>query len=122
MLPYSKTNRISVFKIDRGRAAPVRREEMDVKIRQVSCTHDWMGRRSSRPEISSNGEVEVCVGATRSGVVSLAATLLTFSAAFFFGAPAVGLVAAVYLGLGFLVPAVFLEAVILGCVGAYVIG
>jgi hypothetical protein len=62
--------------------------------------------------MSSNGEVEICVG--------LADAVLTVAAAFFFGFPAAGIVSAVDLGLGFLGPAVFLVAVTLGCLGASV--
>jgi len=50
------------------------------------------------------------------------ASVLTLAAAFFFGFPAAGLVAAVDFGLGFLGPAVFLVAVTLGCMGASVTG
>ena len=60
------------------------------------------------------------MGTTRSGVVGLAAAVLTLAAAMFFGFPAAGLVAAVDFGLGFLSPAVFLVAVTLGCVGTSV--
>ena len=121
MLPYSATRGITVFKTPRGRAAPVGREEMDVRSRQVSSTHAWVGRRS-RSEMSSSGEVEAWVGTTRSGIVFLAAAVLTLVAAFLFGFPAAGLVTAVDLGLGFLGPAVFLVTVSLGCVGASVAG
>jgi hypothetical protein len=58
-------------------------------------------------------------GTTRSGVLSLAVSVLTLAAAFFVF-PAAGLVAAVDFGLGFLGPAVFLVAVTLGCEGASV--
>ena len=50
------------------------------------------------------------MGTTRSGVVGLAAAVLTLAAAFFFVFRAASLVAAVDLGLGFLGPAVFLVA------------
>ena len=55
------------------------------------------------------------MGTTRSGVVRLAAAVFTLAAAFFFDFPAAGLFAAVDLGSGFLGRAVFLVAVILGC-------
>ena len=58
---------------------------------------------------------------TSSGVVGLAAAVLTL-VAFFFAFPAEGLVAAADYGLGFLGPAVFLVAVTLGCEGASVTG
>ena len=72
--------------------------------------------------ISSSGEVGVWVGTTMSGVVGLAAAVLTLVAAFFFDFPAAGLVAAVDLCSGFLGLAVFLVAVNLGCSGASVTG
>jgi hypothetical protein len=122
VLPYSATKRITVFKTARGRAAPVGREGLDVMSRRVSSTHAWMGRWLWRSEISSSGEVEDWVGTTRSGVVGLAAAVLTLAAAFFFVFPATGLVAAVHIGLGFLDPAVFLVAVTLDCEGASVTG
>jgi hypothetical protein len=100
VLPYSATKRITVFRTTHGRAAPVGREEMDVRSRQVSSTHAWMGRWSRRSEISSSGDVGDWVGTTSSGVVGLAAGVLTL-AAFFFDFPAAGLVAAVDFGLGF---------------------
>jgi len=62
------------------------------------------------------------VGTTRSGVVGLAAAVFTLAAAFFFDFPAAGLVAAVDLGSGFLVPAVCLVAVTLGCLGTSMTG
>ena len=68
--------------------------------------------------MSSSGEVEVCVGATSSVVVCLAAAVLTLVSAYFFGFPAAGLVAVLDLGLGFLSPAAFLVEVALCCVGA----
>ena len=40
----------------------VGREEMCVGRRWVSCTHSWRGRRSKRLEVSSSGEMEMCVG------------------------------------------------------------
>ena len=70
--------------------------------------------------MSSSGEVEVCVGTTRSGVVGFVAAVLTLAVALIFGFPSAGLVAAVYLGFGFLGPAGFLVAVNLSCVDAYV--
>jgi hypothetical protein len=90
---------MTVFKTARGRAAPVGREEMDVRSRRVSSTHDWMGR-CSRSEIYSNGVVEDWVGTTRSGVVGLVLAVLTNTAAFLFVSPAAGLMAAVNFGLG----------------------
>ena len=72
--------------------------------------------------MSSIGEVEDWVGTTRSGIVGLAAAVLTLATAFFFGFPAASLVAAVDFGLGFLGPAVLLLEVTLGCVGASVSG
>jgi hypothetical protein len=122
MLPYSATKRITVFKTARGRAAPVGREEMDVRIRRVSCTHAWRGRRSRRSEISSNGEEKVWVETTSSGVVGLAATVLTLASAFFFDFPAADLGAAVDLGSGFFGLAVFLVAATLGCSCDFVTG
>ena len=62
------------------------------------------------------------MGTTSSGVVGLAAAVLTLAVAFFFVFPAAGLVAAADFGLGFLGPAVFLVAVTLGCEGASVTG
>jgi hypothetical protein len=100
VLPCSATKRITVFRIARGRPAPVGREEMDVRTGRVSYTHAWMGRWSRRSKISSSGEVGDWVGTTRSGVVGLAAAVLTLTA-FFFDFPAAGLVAAVDFGLGF---------------------
>ena len=41
------------------------------------------------------GRLKFCVGTTRSGVMGLAAKVLPLAAAFFFGFPAAGLVAAV---------------------------
>jgi len=75
----------------------------------------------SRSEIFSSGDGTL-VGATISGVVGLAAAVLTLAAAFFLNFPAAGFLAAVNLGLGFLVPAVFVVAVTLGCSGASVTG
>jgi hypothetical protein len=69
-----------------------------------------------------DGDLEDWVGTTRSGVVGLAAAVLTLAAAFFFGLSVAGLVAAVYFSLGFLGPAVFLVAVTLDCVSASVTG
>jgi hypothetical protein len=54
--------------------------------------------------------------------VGFAATILTLAAAFFFGFPAGGLVAAVDLGSVFLGLAVILMAVTLSCVGVSVTG
>jgi hypothetical protein len=99
VLPYSATKRIAVFKTFRGRAAPVGREEMYVRSRRVSSTHAWRGKRSRRSEISSSGEEEDWVRTTSSGVVGLAAAVLTLAAAFFFDFPAADLGAAVDLGL-----------------------
>jgi hypothetical protein len=81
----------------------------------------WGGDRGDQrcPRV---GELEDLVGATRSGVVGLAAAVLTLTAAFFFGLTAACLVAAVDFSLGFLGPAVFLVAVTLDCVGASVTG
>jgi hypothetical protein len=110
------------FKTARGRAAPVGREEMDVRSVRVSSTHAGMGRWSRRSEISSRGEVEYWVGTTSSRVGGLAATVLTLAFAFFLVFPAAGLVAALDFGLGFLDPAVFLVAVTIGCEGASVTG
>jgi hypothetical protein len=62
------------------------------------------------------------VGTTRSGVVGLAAAVLTLAAAFFLVFPAAGLVAAVVLGSGFLGLALSLVAVTLGCLGTSVTG
>jgi hypothetical protein len=122
VLPYSGTKRMTVFKTARRRAAPVGREEMDVRNRRVSYTHAWIGRRSRRSEVSSSGEAGLWVGTTKSGVFGLAAAVLTLLAAFFFDFPAAGLVAAVELASGFLGPAVFLVAVTLGCLDNSVTG
>jgi len=100
----------------------VGREELDVRNRRVSSTPAWRGRRSRRKEISSSGEVGLCLGTTRSGVVGLAAVGLTLAVAFFFDFAAAGLVAAVDWGSGFLGLAVFLVAVTLGCSGISVTG
>jgi hypothetical protein len=54
--------------------------------------------------------------------VGLATVVFTLAAAFFFDFSAAGLVAAVYLGSGFLGPAVFLVAITLGCLGTSVTG
>jgi hypothetical protein len=62
------------------------------------------------------------VGTTRSGVVGLAAAVLTLAAPFFLGFPAAGLGPAVDLGPDFLGLSVFLVAVTLGCWGASVTG
>jgi len=75
-----------------------------------------------RSNISLSGEVELCVGKTRSGVVALAAAVLTLEAAFFLGFPVAGLGAAVGLGSGFLVLPVLLVVVTLGFLGASVTG
>ena len=75
-----------------------------------------------RSEILPSGEVDVWVGTTNPGVVSLAATVFTLAAAFLFVFPIAGLVAAADFGLGSLGPAVFLVAVTLGCEGASVTG
>jgi len=100
-----------VFKTARRWAAPVGREEMEVRSQRVSSTHTWWGRRSRRSEIFLSGEVGVWVGTTRLGVVGLVAAVLTLAAAFFLDFPATGLVAAVDLGSGFLGPPVFPVAV-----------
>jgi len=52
----------------------------------------------------------------------LATEVLILAAAYLFDFPAAGWVAAVDLGSGFLGPAVFLVAVILGCLSTYVTG
>jgi hypothetical protein len=62
------------------------------------------------------------VGTTRSGVVGLAAAVLTLAAAFFLGFPAAGCGPAVDLSSGFLGLAVFPVAVTLGCSDASVTG
>jgi hypothetical protein len=72
---------------------------MDVWSRRVSYTHAWMSRWS-RSEISSSGDVGDWVGTTNSEVVGLAAAVLTLAASFY-DFPAAGLVAPVYLGMGF---------------------
>ena len=56
-----------IFKTARGRAAPVGREVMEARSRRVSSTHAWIGRRPTRSEMSSSGEVGVWVGTTSSG-------------------------------------------------------
>ena len=66
-------------------------------------------------EISSSLKEEISVGTTRSGVVGLAAGVLTIAAAFFLGFPAADLGAAVGLSSGFLSLALFVVAVILCC-------
>ena len=55
------------------------------------------------------------MGTTRAEVVGLAAEVLTLAFVFFFVFPATSLVAVIDFGLGFLDPAVFLVAFILGC-------
>jgi hypothetical protein len=62
------------------------------------------------------------VRTTSSGVVGLAATVLTLAAASFFDFPVADLGAAVDLVSGFLGLAVFLVAATLGCSGAFVPG
>ena len=62
------------------------------------------------------------MGTTSSGVVGLAATVLTLAVAFLFVFPAVGLVAAADFGLVFLGLSIFLVAVTLSCEGASVTG
>jgi len=59
--------------------------------------------------------MEVWVGTTRLGVVSLAAAILTLAAVFFLGFPFASLGAAVGLGSAFSGLAVFLVAVTMGC-------
>jgi len=44
VLPYWATKRMTIFRTAQGRAAPVGREEMDVRSRRVSSTHAWRGR------------------------------------------------------------------------------
>jgi hypothetical protein len=122
VLPYSASKRITVFKTARGRAAPVGRDEMDVRSRRVSSTNASMGRWSRRSEISSSQEVEYLVRTTRSGFVGLGAVVLTHAATFPFVFPAAGLVAAVDFGLDFLHLDVFLVAVTFGCEGASLTG
>jgi hypothetical protein len=122
VLPYSTTKRITVFKTVRGRAAPVGREEMNVRSRQISSTHAWSGRRTRSSEISPSGEEEGLVGTTSSVVVGLAATVLTLAAAFFFDFPTADLGDAVDLGSVFLFLTVFLVAATFGCSGAFVTG
>jgi hypothetical protein len=100
VLPYSAMKRITIFRTPRGRAAPLGREEMDVRSRRVSSTYAWMGRWSRRSEISSSGDVGDWLGTTSSEFVGLAAAVLTL-AAFFFDFPAAGLVDAVDFDLGF---------------------
>jgi len=101
VLPYSTTNRITVFRAAlRLPAHSVR--EIDMRSRRVSSTHAWRVRLSRRSEFASSWEVELWVGTTRSGVVGLVTTVLTLTAAFFLDFPAAGLVAAVDLGSGFL--------------------
>ena len=111
-----------VFRTARGRAAPVGREEMDVRSRRVSSTHALRGRWSRRSEISSSGEVGLCVGTTRLGVVGVAAAVLTLAAAFFLDFPEARLGAAVDLSSGFWGLAVSLVAVSIGFSGASVTG
>jgi hypothetical protein len=72
--------------------------------------------------VSSSRELEDWVGTTSSGVVGLAAAVLTLAVAFLLCLSVAGLVAAVDFSLGFLGPAVFLVAVTLGCLKASVTG
>jgi len=60
------------------------------------------------------------VGTTRSGVMGLAAAIMTRTAVFSMDFPAAGLVAVADLGTNFLGPAVFLVAGNIGCLGASV--
>jgi len=93
VLPYSATNRITVFRTARCLTAPVGWEEMDLRSRRIRLTHAWRGRWSRRSEIYSSSQVELWVGNTRSGVTGFAATVLTLAASFFLGfhQPAYGL-------------------------------
>ena len=81
-----------------------------------------MGRLSRRSEISWSGEGEDWLGTTSSGVVVLAAAVLTLATAFYFAFPMAGLVATGDSGFDFLGPADFLVAVTLGCEGTCVTG
>jgi hypothetical protein len=100
VLPYSATKGITVFRKALGRAAPLGREEMDVRSRRVSCTHASMGRLSPISEISS-GEVELWLVTTKLWVVGLAAAVLSLAADVFLDFPAAGLEFAKILGSDF---------------------
>jgi hypothetical protein len=48
VLQYSATKKITFFRTARVYAAPVGKEEMDVRSLRVSFTHAWMGRWSRK--------------------------------------------------------------------------
>jgi hypothetical protein len=56
VLPYSATKRITIFRTARVRTAPEGRVGTAVRSRRVSSTHAFVGRLSSRSEISSIGD------------------------------------------------------------------
>jgi hypothetical protein len=99
------TERITVFRTARGRAVPVGRKDMDLRIRRVYSTRGWRGRRSRSSEISSSMEAVLWVVTTRLVVVGLAAAVLTHVAAFILDFPASGLVVTADLVSVFLGPA-----------------
>ena len=90
-----------VFRTARGRAAPVRRVEMNARSRRVSSTHAWNGSCARRSEISSSVKVGLWVGTTRLVVVGVAAAVLTLTAAFFLDFPEARVEAAEDLTSGF---------------------
>ena len=109
---------MTVYRQARRQAAPLGREEMDVRSRRVSSTHARVGSWSRRSEISSSRKVGLWVGTTMLGVVGVAAAVLTIAAAFFLDFPEARLGAAV----GFWGLAVSFVAVTKGFSGASVTG
>jgi len=101
ILGRAVTNRITVFPADRVWAASLGREEVYVRSRKISSANLWMGSRSRRSEVSSNVEVGLFVGTTKSGVVSLPAAVLRLVASFILDFPAAGLRTRMYLGSAF---------------------
>ena len=73
-------------------------------------------------EISSSGYLELYVGTTKLGIVSLASAVSTLADAFVLGFTAAGYRAAVDLGSVFLGRADILVSVSLGCLGASMTG
>jgi hypothetical protein len=82
------TKRITVLRRAPAPAAPVEREEMDVRCRQVNCTHAGRGGLSMKSEISFSLQVEKWLGTTSLRFVGLAAGVFTIAAYFFFEFPA----------------------------------
>ena len=76
VLPYSTTERMTVFRKARGRAAPVGWKEMELSSRRVSSKNVSRGRLSSRSEIPVNGEVVGPVVTTHLAGLCLSATVL----------------------------------------------